>query len=794
MREIDAHTIKVLEFPKIRELIRGMTLSPYGQIRADNLRPLFDRDEIILRMRQSSQMREIIRFEEAIPLIRIDDISELIEKSRIEGLNLEPKSLLKVKLFLDAICDLSTYGKAEDRDEKFPDIVQVIKSFHPKREIVKSIGKAIDSSGEVLDKASSALAKIRRDIGDSAAKIKNHLNKILSGRRKHSGWQDDVITIRDGRFVIPVLSSDFKQGKGIVHDKSHSGATLYVEPDSAIPINNKLRQLQQDEKIEISRILRELTAMIGQAADDITSDIDTYGNLDFIHACGNFALKIESHSPEIAEKGELNLIDARHPLLIYSAENHESIIPLSITLDRDNQGILVTGPNTGGKTVAIKTIGLLTIMAMSGLEIPADSKSRVGIYGKIFADIGDEQSLELSLSTFSSHIRNIIAAINEADQNTLVLFDEIGAGTDPKEGAALAEVITVTLLERGCNILATTHYSQLKTLPLEYPSLINASLEFDRVNLKPTFKLKLGVPGASYAIDIARRLGLPDEMADKSANLLGTRTRSLDKLIEKLDNDLEHIRNERNELDERLTKAKALEEYYLARKNHLDDKEKEFAEKQINELEKQVEDGRREIDKLVKNIRESQADSKQVKNSHKLLKNRSKEISDKKQKLNSKRQQDAKILSPGEIVWIEKFKTEGEVIEMLDHKRAKVIIGKATMIVDTIDVNRRDKKSEGKKKKLKSSGMANPSIGDDFRSEIMLRGMTVEEAIESLDKFLDNAIIAGVAQVYIIHGKGSGILRKNLTAYLKKHKVVDTIRIGDWNEGGHGVTIARLKV
>ncbi|MFH1701705.1 MAG: endonuclease MutS2 [Candidatus Zixiibacteriota bacterium] len=794
MQEIDAHTIKVLEFPKISELIRGLTLSPFGQIRAENLRPLFDRDEISLRHKQSSQMREIIRFEEALPLIRIDDISGLIEKSRIEGLNLEPSSLLQIKLFLDAVSDLVRYGKSENRHEKFPDIADIIKVFHPRREISKAIGKAIDSSGEILDKASSALAKIRRDISESDAKIKNHLSKILSGRKKHTGWQDDVITIRDGRFVIPVLSSDFNHNKGIIHDKSHSGATLFVEPDSAIPINNKLRQLQQDEKIEISRILRELTSMVGQSADDIICDIDAYGKLDFVHACAGFALKIEAASPEISRTGELNLIDARHPLLMHGAESFSDIIPLSIVLDKDNQGILVTGPNTGGKTVAIKAIGLLTLMAMSGLEIPADPKSRVGIYSKIFADIGDEQSLELSLSTFSSHIRNIIAAINDADKNTLVLFDEIGAGTDPKEGAALAEVIILTLLERGCNLLATTHYSQLKTLPLEYPGLINASLEFDREQLKPTFRLKLGIPGASYAIDIARRLGLPDEMADRSAKLLGTQSRSLDKLIEKLDTDLEHIRKERVELDERLEKAKTLEEYYIARKNHLDDKEKEFAEKHIQELEKQVEDGRREIDKLVKGIRESQADSKQVKNSHNLLKNRSKEIADQKQKLKSKKLQDAKILSPGETVWIEKINTEGEVIEMLDAKRAKVIIGKATMIIDTIDVTRRNNKPDvPKKKQFKSSGTVNASTSDNFRPEIMLRGMTVEEALELLDKFLDDAIIAGAPQVYVIHGKGAGILRKNLTAYLKNHRAVESLRIGNWNEGGHGVTIARLK-
>ena len=795
MREIDAHSIAVLEFPRVRDIIRGLTLSPYGRVAIDDLCPLFDIDEIELSLRRSKQMREIIRFQEALPLIRVDDISELVDKSKIEGVHLEPKSLLSIKIFLDAVIDLSKYGRTEGRDQNFPDIYAILERFHPKHEITRAINKAIDSSGEIMDSASSKLAHIRRDLGETEGRMRQHLSKILAGRQKHAGWQDDVITIRDGRYVIPVLAGDFKQEGGIIHDKSHSGNTLYVEPGTAIPINNKLKQLLQDEQLEIDRILRELTALVGEAAADIETDIDTYGLLDAVHAKGAFAIKTDSHSPTIAPRGELDLIDARHPLLIYKFGGSETVVPLSIKLDEANQGILVTGPNPGGKTVALKCIGLLTLMTLSGLEIPANNKSRIGLYHKIYADIGDEQSIELSLSTFSSHIRNIIAAVNDADNNSLVLFDEIGAGTDPKEGAALAEVILMELLNRGCNLIATTHYSQLKTLPLENPGLINASLEFDRENLQPTFRLKLGIPGASYAIDIARRLGLPGHLADIAAKLLGSDERSLDKLIEKLDTDLEFVRQEKGELDKQKARASSLEEYYIARKKQLDIQEEELTTKHIGDLERQVADGRKEIDRMIKVIRESSAEPAKVKEVHRTLREKGEEVTLKKQKQRNQTSPDLKTLLPGEIVWIGKFNAEGEVVEMLGDKKVKVALGKAFMTVDTIDVTRRDK---GPRRPAASGSNTTRRLdasaaNGEFRPEIMLLGMTVEEALEALDKFLDDAIIAGVGQVYVVHGKGTGALRKNLTAYLKAHKAVNSVRIGDWNEGGHGVTIARLK-
>lgn len=797
MHEIDWHSIKVLEFPRVREIVADLTLSPYGRRRIEAMSPLFDRPEVEKRLRQSAQMRDIVRFEEAPPLEQLDDISELVDKSRIEGIHLDPKGLLAVKSFLEIAIALSIYGKAQDRPEKFPEIAAITSRLHPRRDIAVGIGKAIDPAGEVLNTASPHLGKIRREIGDAETQVKQHLMRILGARRKHSGWQDDVITVREGRFVIPVLSGEFRPEEGIVLDKSQSGATLYVEPASAIPINNRLRQLLQDERVEIDRILRDLTARVGEAADEIAADLEAYGEIDAIHARAVFANKIKAVSPSISEEAGLHLVDARHPLLIHAAGSTDGVVPLSVSLDRDTQGVLVTGPNTGGKTVALKTIGLLTLMAMAGMEIPADDKSRVGLFQNIYADIGDEQSLELSLSTFSSHIRNIIAALRDADRETLVLFDEIGAGTDPKEGVALAEVIILSLLDRGCIMVATTHYSQLKSLPLEHPGLLNASLEFDRENLKPTFRLKIGNPGASYAIDIARRLGLPDELADKAATLIGSEERSLDNLIGKLDRDLEYLAREKRGLEERLTKAETLENEGAARMATLEQMEKDLTRQAAEKLEEQLRDGRRQIEDVIKELRDAQGTSTAVTQARKKLERQVETVEALRKSTAPKRASDGRMLKKGERVWIEKFQTEGEVIEMIGDKKAKVAVGSAFMTVDTIDLTRLSPVAEqeppkGKAKKAAGAVRAAAAAGE-FNPELMLRGMTVEEAIEKLDKFLDDAMLAGINQVYIVHGKGTGTLRRNLTTYLKGHRAVESIRIGDWNEGGAGVTIARLK-
>jgi DNA mismatch repair protein MutS2 len=451
--------------------------------------------------------------------------------------------------------------------------------------------------------------------------------------------------------------------------------------------------------------------------------------------------------------------------------------------------MIITGPNTGGKTVALKTVGLLILMVQSGLPIPADEHSEIGIFENVFADIGDEQSIELSLSTFSSHIRKIINAISLADKNSLVLFDEIGAGTDPKEGAALAEAIILELVACGCKIIVTTHYSQLKTLPMTNPEIVNASFEFDRKSLKPTFRLYTGIPGASYAVEIARRLGMSKDITNTAAELIGQGERSLTSLIETLEKELTTLRRDKADLVERLERAAKLEKQYSEQTEQFQKNIDQSRQQQLGELENSLTDARKEIERLVKEIRESRASKESVKRAHKFLQKSEEELKNYKKKYTA-----PKLTSnrpePGDRVLIASFKKEGEFVSYLGDKRAKVRIGNILSTVDIDELTKIDFSSKESDRVANSVGLCDLSQPGP---EIHLRGMTVEEAIEALDKFLDSAVISGINQVYVVHGKGTGTLRKSLGAFLKKHKTVASIRLGNWNEGGAGVTVVKLK-
>ncbi|RME29201.1 MAG: endonuclease MutS2, partial [Candidatus Zixiibacteriota bacterium] len=482
--QISPHTLEALEYPKIVARIAGRCLTPYGREHVAQLRPLFDKAVIDRRQDEAAQMQDIVRFGLPFPLTRIDDCREALKRSTVEGEILEPAEINRVLELVTLSISLHRYN-TEERD-KFPAIAEYLQKLRAFPELQKEIRRCIDDQGEIKDSASPALKRIRREQVDLRRHILRRLEQIVGSQRKQAGWQDDIVTQRNGRYVISVLSSQYQSSMGILHDRSQSGNTLFVEPQETVELNNRLNMLQQEEHVEIVRILKTLTGEIGQRASALTENCRLIGLLDARHATAELAVALKATRPVIHDTPGVELEQARHPLLILQAGNVEKVVPLSLTLDADRRGIVITGPNTGGKTVALKTIGLLVLMAQSGLPIPAKEKSAVGIFRNVFADIGDEQSIEQSLSTFSSHMGHIVEAVDRADEHTLVLFDEIGAGTDPKEGAALAEAIIIHLVERGVYLVATTHYSQLKTLPLSHPELENASLEFDRDNLSPT--------------------------------------------------------------------------------------------------------------------------------------------------------------------------------------------------------------------------------------------------------------------------------------------------------------------
>jgi len=785
---IDQHTIEKLEFPKIIKLIAGKCVTPYGPEQVYQFVPMFDKARIDRRQTEISQMKDIINFGVAFPLSRMEDCREILAKAQVEGIFLKPESILKVLELIEVSISIHNYDK-ENRDN-FPAIDYYLTKIRAFPELKKDIRRAIDEDGNIRDNASNTLKHIRLDLISTKRKILAKLEGIISKQTKHDGWQDDIITQRNGRYVIPVLSSQYRSDFGILHDRSQSGATVYIEPQETVELNNKINILSQEERVEIDRILRALTAEISQRALALAENVRLIAQLDSFYAAAQFARIINARRPIIKGHARFDLKDARHPLLIVQFQNIEDVIPTNISLGDDSRlAILVTGPNTGGKTIALKTIGLSVLMAQSGLPVPADEKSEIGIFRKIYADIGDEQSIELSLSTFSSHMKNIIHSMKDVSDDTLILFDEIGAGTDPKEGAALAEAIILYLINKKARLIASTHYSQLKTLPLDNPEIENASLEFDRETLTPTFNLQLGIPGSSYAVEIATRLGLPPSIGEYAGELLGKSERTLTDLISNLETELARVREDRTELTERLEKARELEDHYHKESEKLA-QELETAKKEaLTEIEMFVNQTRTETERLVNEIRKTQADKKTTKAFHKNIQKAQHKISHLHAKIDpGQKEIDQTRFEKGDPVHIISLNQNGEIDEIIDKTKARVRVGNITTVVEFRNL---EKTEQAPKPTYKSTSLYDTD--SSISPEIHLRGMTVEEAMEALEKYLDRAALAGIKQVYVIHGKGTGTLRRMLSEYLKQHSEVDSLRMGNWNEGGAGVTVVKLK-
>ncbi|HWR82482.1 MAG TPA: endonuclease MutS2, partial [Candidatus Deferrimicrobium sp.] len=729
---------------------------------------------------------DIICFGSAFPLYRLEDTRELLTRSQVEGIFLEPKEILQLLELVEVSIGLHGYDPAGRGN--FPAISEHLARVRAFPELRTEIRKVIDEDGRVRDNASPALRRIRQDLAESRRAILARLERILAGQQKLAGWQDDVITIRNGRYVIPVPTSQYRTGSGILHDRSQSGATLFVEPEQTVEMNNRINLLMQEERLELDRILRALTAEIASRAAALLENTRIIGKLDAIHACAQFSRQVGGNQPRLHDEPTFDLIDTRHPLLIVQQGANEKVVPMSLGLGGDRQAVLVTGPNTGGKTIALKTIGLSVLMAQSGLHISADANSSVGIFEKLFADVGDEQSIELSLSTFSSHMRNIVHALSGASERALLLFDEIGAGTDPKEGSALAQAIILHAVGKKARLVATTHYSQLKILATEHPEIENASLEFDRATLAPTFRLHLGIPGASYAVEIASRLGLPPEICQDASTLIGSTEKSLDALVASLQAELAKLKQDRSELTDRLAKTRKLEEYYRQQSDRLNQEIQSEKKRALEETEQFLEQTRKEMEKLVAEVRSSQAAQPAVKSFHQQLKQRQQQVQEMRIGLEHP-DMAGSVFAKGDQVEILTLRQQGEITQILRHDRAKVKVGSILTTVELRNLRKLGATVESKAPRRRGT----VSIEDVPRPEIHLRGMTVEEATENLEKFLDRAVAAGLSQIYIVHGKGTGALRRSLTAYLKGHPHVASVRLGDWNEGGAGVTIARLK-
>ncbi|KAA3632643.1 MAG: endonuclease MutS2 [Calditrichaeota bacterium] len=783
---MNEHTFKILEFGKVIDKIKGKCLTPFGAENVLSIKPLFVKKEIEQKLKQVSELKDIINFGTPFPLYRTEDCRFAINQSKVADLFIDPKDMLAILHLIKHCNDLYQYNK-DDR-ENFPLIAELLASLRAFPELKEEIERAIDVDGEIKDNASKKLRSIRSELGASKQKITQKLEQMLAKQKKQPGWQDDVVTIRNDRYVIGVPTNKYQAEMGILHDRSQTGATFFIEPKESVELNNRIHMLYQEERIEIIRILKALTKEIGSRSESILQNIDILGQLDCIHACASFSNEIQGNAPKILDEPQFNLMKSKHPLLMVQFADKSQVIANDINLDDNRQAILITGPNTGGKTILLKTVGLSVLLAQSGLHISADEKSEVGIFHDIFADIGDEQSIELSLSTFSSHIKNIIEGITGASGTTLILFDEIGAGTDPKEGSALAESVILDCIKKQTKLIVTTHYSQLKTLAMEYPELENASLEFDRATLAPTYKLRLGIPGSSYAVEIAERLGMPKEICEKAVSLLSSGEKSLDKLITSLEEELKTIRADKNELTEKLEKANQLENYYRTQTDHLKREVETEKSKALADTSDFIVSTRREIEHLVAEIRSSQASDESVKAFHRKLKESEAELKNRVSKPKKKKEIDG-TFRIGDTVEIITLNQIGEIDELIGREKAKIKVGNIFTTVDLRNLKKRESASSKPKTKVSFSFSDN----DAPTREIHLRGMTVEEALEKLERFIDHALVSGLGQIYVIHGKGAGILRRMLTEYLRNHKEVASVRLGDFNEGGAGVSVVKLK-
>ncbi len=653
---------------------------------------------------------------------------------------------------------------------------------------------AIISENEISDNASHTLRSIRRQIISKNEAVKDKLNSLISSQNNKKYLQDSIVTMREGRYVVPVKAENKGNIPGLVHDMSGSGATLFIEPMAVVQLNNELKELELKEREEIERILMELSKLVGQEAESIGGNQNILQDLDFIFAKGKLALDMKATRPILNKEGYINIKKGRHPLL-----NVAKVVPIDVYMGKDFNSLIITGPNTGGKTVTLKTVGLLTLMGQSGLHIPADFNSNLAVFDQVYADIGDEQSIEQSLSTFSSHMVNIVDILKNVRQNSLILFDELGAGTDPTEGAALAMSILDHLLKLNVRTMATTHYSQLKLYALTTDNVKNASVEFDVESLSPTYKLLIGIPGKSNAFEISKRLGLEDYIIDYARNLISAENVEFEDVLQAMEKDRKATEESRQEAERYRIEVEALKENLAKEK----EKTKDMREKILKKAREDARDifraAKEDADNILGDLREISFEIEREKN---------KKIQEAKDQLKSKLK-DAEGLASERIIDIKSNKPPknlrvGETVEALGFGQIGTVLeepdenGNVKIQVGIMKINAhirtlKRRKSEEKEKIQTSTKKIMSSKSKNIKSEIDLRGKNLDEAFLDLDKYLDDAYIAGLKEVSIIHGKGTGVLRDGIKDYLRSHKNVKKSRFGSLSEGGDGVTIVEMK-
>ena len=782
---------KTLEFDKVLDELKKLASASITSEYIDQVEISTQYEVVKNRLNETNEALKLIIARGEPQLFGIVDIRSIIKRTEIGG-SLTAASLLQVSDFLRVSRGLKTYLKKDsynkDEEVKLEYIDKLIEDLYTDKRLEDEINSKIISEEEIADDASRELLRIRRGIVAKKDSIKNRLNGILSS---HADFlQDAIVTLRDGRYVVPVKIENKSRVKGLVHDISGSGQTAYIEPMAVVEANNDLKELYIKENLEIEKILRELSELVGETSEEIKSNQEKLIELDFIFAKARLALNYHANMPKLNREGRINLIKAYHPFL-----DSKIAVPIDINLGIDFTSLIVTGPNTGGKTVSIKTVGLLTLMTQFGLLIPADEASEIAVFEKVFADIGDEQSIEQSLSTFSSHMVNIVYILKNVTANSLVLFDELGAGTDPTEGAALARSIMDFMLDRKIRCISTSHYNQLKVYALTTDGVANASMEFDVDSLSPTYRLLIGVPGKSNAFEISRRLGLPDEIIGEAKKLLSSENIEFEDVLQSIDEDRTKIREYKEELEREKIDLEKENKRLQSKIKKLEDQKEKILEKSREEAKRLLLNTKENVDIILSEINEakdniSSENSKKIQEAQDLLRESIKNARDKSELEIAKAKNPIREIKIGDKVRTS-LGNIATVLELPD-KKGNVLVqsGIMKMNMPKDSLTRIDVQEDTTKHNTRSI-LQNKAT--NVKSEIDIRGKNFEDAKDIVDKYLDDAYLSGLKSVRIIHGKGTGVLRKKLREHFRSVKTIKSYKDAEYNEGGDGVTVVILK-
>ena len=790
VQKMNEKALDVLEYNKVIKKMFQFIVTPMGERKVRNLRPVSDLAKIKEALAQTKDGADILRLKGGIPLPKLHNIQPYLKRLDI-GASLNGKELAAIGRVLRATNEVRRFFiDLDDEKVELEELYKLTDNLQVLPEINKRLLEAVEIDGHVTDEASSLLRSIRKSITTTENQLRDRLSDFIHGNSAKY-LSDAVITIRNDRYVIPVKQEYRHQFGGVVHDQSSSGQTLFVEPKAIVELNNRLKQQQLQEKEEIRRILQELSELVAPYTSELENNADILGTFDFVNAKAKYAASIKATEPRLSAENDIYLRQVWHPLL-----NIQEVVRNDITLGKDYQAVVITGPNTGGKTITLKTLGLIQMMGQSGLFIPAFEGSRIGIFKEIFADIGDEQSIEQNLSTFSSHMTNIVSILEDIDEHSLVLFDELGAGTDPQEGAALAIAILDAVGAKGSYVLATTHYPELKAYGFDRPQTINASMEFDVNTLQPTYRLLIGIPGRSNALDISKRLGLDEQIIGQARQLTHSDSQDLNDMIQDLVQKRHMAEEEHISLQKNLQAAEKLHADLEQEYQKFDNSRADLLEKAKMKANQIVETASQKSDKLISELRRMRLNvGTQVKEN---------ELIDAKTKMNhlhqptnlrknkvlqrAKRQQE---FHPNDDVMVKSYGQQGVLLQKLGKNEWEVQLGILKMKINESDLEKIKIKENNAGRNahstLKTASQSHVSPNLD------LRGQRYEEAMTNVDRYMDAAILAGYSSVTIVHGKGTGALRQGITDYLTQSRSVKSFKFAPPNAGGNGATVVYFK-